>query len=109
MCSIRDCSPARQPPGAGLGITHVDQLDAGIAAGKVQRVALAAVAGAPERQPQRLQLSDVGGQVGNHDAHVIDAREIHTATLEPVSSARSHASATASVRMASAGGQNMRV
>src|SRR5262245_13890599 len=44
-------------------------------------------------------------QALDDDAYVIDPFQFHTSTFRPSASARSHASATASVRAASAGGQ----
>src|SRR6185503_18618846 len=63
---------------------------------------------ADERQAERLQLRDVSVEVGHHDADVVDPPQPHSSTRPPVSIARSHASATASVRIASAGGQKIR-
>ena len=61
-----------QAPGGNHRVAHLDQLNAGIAARVVERVALAVVADPLQHQAHRLQLGDVGGQVGNDHTDVVD-------------------------------------
>src|SRR4029079_2353973 len=68
-------------PGGDHRVAHLDQLDAGVPARVVERVALAVVADPLEHQAHRLELGDVGGQVGNDHADVVDPPQLHAAGI----------------------------